>query len=246
MTAGRISVVIPVFNTEAFLGEAIESVLAQAEQPLEIIVVDDGSTDSSAEIAESFGHPVRVIRQTNAGHVAARNRGLETARGQYVVSLDADDLFSPDKFALQTARLDRHPDIDLVIGQIRHMRTRDSDEVQDIDEQFADHISLQFGAFMIRRELFERVGFPDETMRFGDDWDWLTRVRELSVPILLHRHVVLHYRLHEANMTRDQGAVTRSVFEAMRRSLARRRKFGDAVSSLPPLSTFFEAEGESE
>lgn len=246
MTQGRISVVIPVFNTGQFLADAIQSVLAQGEEPLEIIVVDDGSTDGSAEVAESFGSPVRVIRQANAGHVAARNRGLQAARGEYITSLDADDLFSPDKFALQSGRLDRHPEIDIVIGQFRYFRaSADEDESERATAHLDDHASVQIGTHMIRRRVFERVGYPDETMRFADDWDWFTRVREAEVPLLLHRHVVLHYRVHDSNMTRDREAVSRFAFEAMRRSLARRRQAQAAPKPLPPLSLFLEPEEEA-
>ncbi len=242
MNAGRISVVMPVFNGERFLGEAIESILAQDDSPLEILVVDDGSTDGSAAVAQSFGGPVRVIRQANAGHVVARNRGILAARGEYVATLDADDLFSPDKFALQVGRLDRHPEIDIVVGQLSYLRPADGEggEVAFV-EHLDNHLSLSFGTCLFRREVFDRVGLGDETMPFADDWDWFMRAREARIPLLVHRHVVLHYRLHDANMTRDREAGARYTLHMMRRSLARRRGRGD-LTSLPPLSSFLEPE----
>lgn len=243
MTAPRISVVIPVFNTGQFLAEAIESVLAQGEQPLEIIVVDDGSTDDSAGIAESFGNPVRVIHQANSGHVGARNRGLKAARGQYIASLDADDLFSPDAFAVQAGRLDRHAEIDIVIGQQTYLRPdADTADILEFREHFDDHFSLSFACALLRREVFERVGWPDETMRVADDWDWFMRAREASVPLLIHRHIVHRKRLHAGNITRNRELGAQFTLEMMRRSLARRRQGDLGDTSLPPLATYLEPE----
>ena len=243
MTTGRISVVTAVFNTVRFLGEAIESVLAQGEDLLEILVVDDGSTDGSAGVAERFGSPVRLIRQAHAGQAAAENRALAAARGDYVTFLDADDLYSPDKFALQAGRLDRNPDVDIVIGQKSYLRSDTAtDGQQEFSEHHDDHLALSFGACMVRRGVFDRVGLLDVTMELCEDWDWFMRVREAGVPLLLHRHVVLRQRLHEANSTRDRDAGARFTLEMMRRSLARRRRGLGAATSLPPLATFFEPE----
>lgn len=252
---GRVSVVIPVYNGEQFLGDAIASVLAQGDELLEILVVDDGSTDGSAALAESFGCPVRVIRQDNAGPAAARNRGIAEARGEFIAFLDADDLYTPDKFDLQVGRLDRHPEIDIVVGQLRYLRMN-ADEAADehIDDLRSLHLANWsgfnglpcFNTGIFRRRVFELVGLEDETIWFADDWEWFMRAREKNAAMLLHRHVVLNYRLHEGNMTRDRESVARYVLVAMRRSLARRRASGGAAAALPPLSTFFEPEEESE
>ncbi len=96
-----ISVVIPCYNAAKYLGEAVDSVLRQTCQPLEILVIDDGSTDGSGTLAESYGPPVRVIRQANQGQSAARNRGICEARGEWLALLDADDLWEPEKLRLQ-------------------------------------------------------------------------------------------------------------------------------------------------
>lgn len=95
------TVVIPCYNAEPFLREALDSVLAQTVPPLEVIVVDDGSTDASAAIAESYGPPVRVIRQENQGESVARNRGMDEAKGEWIAFLDADDVWKPEKMAIQ-------------------------------------------------------------------------------------------------------------------------------------------------
>ena len=112
-----ISVVIPCHNAAAFLRATIASILGQTEPVLEVIVVDDGSTDDSARIAELFGPPVRVVRQPNQGESAARNRGIEAAAGDWVAFLDADDLWLPTKIELQSEAIRSAPaDVVCVIG----------------------------------------------------------------------------------------------------------------------------------
>ena len=101
MTPGLISCVIPVFNGERYLGEALESVLAQSYQPLEVIVVDDGSTDETAEVARRYGERVRYVWQPNAGETAARNLGLTAAHGEFIAFLDADDVWDSEKLERQ-------------------------------------------------------------------------------------------------------------------------------------------------
>ena len=105
--ASSISVVIPCYNGAAYVREALDSVLAQTQPVLEVLVIDDGSTDDSAAIAEAYGAPVRVIRQANQGESVARNRGLDEAKGEWVAFLDADDLWKPEKLAAQLAVADQ-------------------------------------------------------------------------------------------------------------------------------------------
>ncbi|MGI8668594.1 MAG: glycosyltransferase family 2 protein, partial [Aridibacter sp.] len=101
-----VSVIIPAYNAEQFISQTIESVLGQTLKDFEIVVVDDGSTDETAGIAESYGAPVRCIRKTNGGVSRARNTGIEHAVGKYIAFLDADDLWEPTKLEKQVALLD--------------------------------------------------------------------------------------------------------------------------------------------
>jgi glycosyltransferase involved in cell wall biosynthesis len=243
----RVSVVVPVHNGERLLGEAIASVLAQEEDDLEILVVDDGSTDGSAAVAEQFSEPVRVLRRENGGPAAARNTGLAAACAEIVAFLDADDLYAPDKLALQLDRLERRPDVEVVIGQRRYLMLQEAgDETLRFADHHDEHLSLQLGCALFRRRVFDRVGPLDETMEMGEDWDWFMRAREASVPLLLHRHVVLQQRIHTGNITRQRETATRLTLEMMRRSLARRRADGQtAPPSLPPLASFLEPEEET-
>jgi glycosyltransferase involved in cell wall biosynthesis len=129
----NISVVIPCFNREARLGAAIESALGQELAPLEIVVVDDGSTDGSAVVAESFGEPVRVIRTPNRGPSAARNLGIEEARGDWIAFLDSDDVWSPEKLTRQAEALTAYPGVSLVFADTRTLISGQ----EDIASRFA-------------------------------------------------------------------------------------------------------------
>lgn len=237
----RVSVVMPVYNTAAYIAEGIGSILAQPHRPLEVIVVDDGSTDGSGAIAASFGDPVRCHRQANAGPPCARNRGLGMARGDVIAFLDADDLFAPDKLAQQLPRLARNPGADVVIGGRQYQRLTSG---ADAEPRFAaledDHLALQLGCAIFRRSVFERVGLFDEAMRYCDDWDWFMRAREQRVGLLVHRDVVLHQRIHTANITRHQDVAVGYQLRMFKRSLDRRRAGGAAAAVLPPLSSFLE------
>src|SRR5262245_59961185 len=113
MPSPLISVVVPVLDGEPYLAEALDSILAQDHRPLEVIVVDDGSKDLSAEVAESYGDPVRVLRQAKQGPADARNRGIEAAGGDYLSFLDADDRYRPGKLSTQLTALEADPDADI-------------------------------------------------------------------------------------------------------------------------------------
>src|SRR6266849_1163735 len=110
----KISVVIPAYNAVPYLKETIESALSQSYAPHEIIVVDDGSTDGTADIVRSFGSQVRLLQHTNRGPSASRNRGIEEATRDWIALVDADDLFLPDKLLLQVRAVDQNPSALLV------------------------------------------------------------------------------------------------------------------------------------
>src|SRR5207247_11352011 len=120
-----VTVIIGAYNAERYLAEAIDSVLVQTHSNHELIVVDDGSTDSTAEVAEGYGPQVRCIRQENGGMAASRNRAIPEARGSYFSFLDADDRFPPDKLRRQLAVFDADPELDIVYGHVTEFLSPD-------------------------------------------------------------------------------------------------------------------------
>ena len=196
-----VSVVVPVFNGERHLGETVESVLDQSYDALELVVVDDGSTDRSAAVVAGFADPrIRLLRRTNAGTGAARNAGVAAARGELIAHLDADDLWSRSKLELQVGLLARRPEIDVVGGRV--------EEFVDpgLPEEVRRRMRAPRGplpgtvvqALLVRREAHRRVGPFETSWAVGQDLAWVMRAGEILAFAQLEE-TVLHRRLHGAN-----------------------------------------------
>ncbi len=241
--ATLVSIVVPVYNGERFVGEAIESVLAQNYRSLEVLVVDDGSTDGTAAVVSAYGAPVCYHRQENAGAAAARNTGVKLARGAVIGFLDADDLYAPKKLGLQLPRLEKSSAGEIVLGFRQYYMLANGEGGND---RFREHMepmmALQLGCGLFRAEVFDKVGPFNTQMRISDDWDWFMRARELGVGLLIHRHVVLYQRIHQRNITRQRELGQRETLWLLRESLGRRRD-RSARASLPPLASFLEDDG---
>ena len=242
MVEDLVSVIIPAFNAASFIGSAVESVLSQDHPAIEIIVVDDGSSDDTVSIAESFGHPVICYRQENGGPPVARNRGLAMASGEYVGFLDADDLYEPRRIALQIAKLRHNPGADVAIGRLvrEDLASAPGEPMVFVPMETEERISLQLGACLFRRSVFERVGLMEKSLRHSDDLDWFMRARELGVSMLLHDDIVLHQRLHRNNMTRDRAENLRFLPIMLKRSLDRRRAADGLAHNMPSLASHHE------
>lgn len=214
-----ISVILPVYNGAAHIAEAIDSVLAQQHRPLEILVVDDGSADESAVIAAGYGEPVRCFRQDNRGPAAARNLGLSMARGSLIAFIDADDVWSPDKLHWQLSLLTTTPSVMVVRG---HVQRFSGAEREFVGEPWA---AIHLGSSLFRKTAFDLVGPLDETQRLSEDVDWFMRAQQAGLQMLVHRQVVLYYRRHEGNTTRDHEANRRefllATYKATQRSKQR-------------------------
>ena len=236
----QVSVVLPVFNGERYLAEAIESLFRQTHQPLEIIVVDDGSTDATAEVIASCGDRVRALRQANSGPAAARNRGVLEGRGEFVAFIDADDLWHAEKLARQLACFERRPEVDACVTQVENFWIP---ELAEEAERFRDHrISKPTPAYvaatlLARRRLFDTVGLFDETLGFGHSTDWFLRAADRGAVVELVPEVLYRRRLHESNRTRLLNAASRDEYLMLvKRHLDRRRglQVAEAGDDEPP------------
>src|SRR5208283_1298567 len=190
-----LSVVIPCYNAARLLPEAVASVRAQQYEPLEILIVDDGSTDATPQMAPGLAPEVRYFRQENRGPSAARNLGLRQARGELIAPIDADDLWPEGRLDLQVSRLLAEPELDLVSGRVRYVELPGG-RIPDLQFEGADRIlsGIYIGAAVYRRRAFERVGLYDESMRYGEDHDWFLRAREAGLKMLVLADVTLLYR----------------------------------------------------
>lgn len=197
------------FQCEAFLGEALESVLGQTVPPDEIIVVDDGSTDGTAEVARSFGGRVRVVSRPNGGPGAARNTGLAAARGDWVAFLDGDDAWTRDKSRLQLEKAAQNPTAGLVFGLASNLVAPRGVTLTAARARGEDSAlpGLVAGAMLARRETLLAVGPFPEGLRLGEFVDWYARAVEAGITGHLLDDVVLLRRIHGANQTiRERGA----------------------------------------
>lgn len=228
-----VSVVIPAHNAERFLGEAIESVLAQTWEPVEMIVVNDGSTDGTAAVARSY-EGVETIVQENAGPSAARNRGFAASRGELVAFHDADDLMTPDKLAVQAGHLVDNPEVGCALAEQELMVEEGAElpfwaegtnvpTVMAKPEEPNDTPHLHTMTMVMRREVFERVGGFDEEMRSAEDLDWLLRASEAGIEIARMPRVLLRRRVHPDSLTQDAAAGRAGHFLAVKKRIERHR-----------------------
>ena len=236
-----VSVIVPVYNGEKYLAEALESIRRQDYRPLEVVIVDDGSTDRTGEIVRGFDLNLRYFRQPNRGPSAARNRGLELARGEIIAFQDADDLWPEGKLALQLPKLVSDPSLGIVSGRVQRIRLAGSAGGEEIFDNFLEPcISYNLGAALFRRSVFDRVGPFDVAMRYSEDVDWLLRAREHGVKMLILKQVSLLYRLHGQNITHGLDVHGIRFMEALKKSADRRRRAGGPMPWLPLFTDFDE------
>lgn len=186
MVRGRASVIVPCFNAARTLRQAIESALSQTHPDTEVVVVDDGSTDESASIAESYGDRVVLVRQTNRGLSAARNAGVVASSGEYLTLLDADDLLLPQCVARRVEMLRHNPELGLVAGYYLEIDAEGQprDRLPELRRTgslapFRQAVRRNWGppvGWTFRREAFERCGGFDPLLRSCEDWDFVIRV----------------------------------------------------------------------
>jgi len=207
----RVSCVIPVYNAEAFVAEAVTSVLEQTVRPQEIIVVDDGSTDGTPDALAAFGSDVHVIRQQNQGVSAARNVGVDAAEGEWIALLDADDWWLPEKLARQQA-LAADPDVGLVYTgcwaqEQDSGRRHETPLVKPSDDAYHRLLRGNFvptSTVMVRRDLWQQAGGLEPMLATCEDWDlWIRLARVCRFACVPQRLCI--YRLHGSGLA--QGGV---------------------------------------
>jgi glycosyltransferase involved in cell wall biosynthesis len=232
-----ITAIIPVYNGERYLAEAIESVSAQTYRPIEVIVVDDGSTDGTARVAQRFGS-IRYCRQLHGGIGSARNRGVALAKGGVLAFLDADDLWEKDKLRLQMAALD-DAEIDVVFGHVRQFISPELDEYVKKSLYCPDKLMPGYApsAVMIRRDAFNRVGPFETIMRVGEFASWYLRAAEMGLRMLMLQDLVARRRLHKTNTGIHQRQARTDYVRILKASLDRRRADAHANSRLNPVKS---------
>ncbi len=242
MTKPLISVIIPVFNGEPFIAEAIQSVFNQNYEPLEIIVIDDGSTDETADVVKNLPGNILYYYQQNSGVAVARNAGLRLAKGGLIAFIDADDVWVDNKLTLQIEQFNQFPETEVVIGFLLPVRSGNQTRLEALPvTNNKGALALTLGSTLIKRSVFDKIGGFDEELALSEDTDWFFRLREADVKVRINKEVVQFYRLHDKNITLDKNQANCFQLKAFKKSLDRRRKAGvNAGFSLPDFKNVYE------
>jgi glycosyltransferase involved in cell wall biosynthesis len=224
-----ISVVIPVYNRERYLAEAIESVLTQDYAPIDLIVVDDGSTDGTAAIVAGMGAKLRYVYQPNQGIAGARNTGVTLARGSFLAFLDSDDLWLTDKLSRQMAVFAAQPETDVVYGHAEQFCS------PEIEPEFWRRFRVRPGvlpaplssSMLIRRAAFDGVGPFDPRFGIGIEMDWHARLAERKLRVTMLPEVVFRRRLHRSNFNIEHGNDQSERLHVLKAVIDRRRRLAN-------------------
>jgi glycosyltransferase involved in cell wall biosynthesis len=220
-----VTAAIPVRNGEAYLAEAIESVLGQSRAPEQVIVVDNDSTDRSAEIAHGYGSAVEVVLEPRHGIGPARNAALRAARGDYIAFLDADDLWEPAKTALQLGAFEADPDLQLAFGYVRQFVSPDlaAQEAAALRVPPDPQPGVYIGAMLAARAAVDAIGAWPEDVKVSDGLTFMLRVRELGLKQTMLPETVTLRRVHGENHSIHNRGERAEFARLLKKSLDRRR-----------------------
>lgn len=217
---------MPAYNTEEFLVEAVETMLAQDYPNFECVVVDDGSTDSTPEILARYPQ-LKVVRQENKGRSGACNTAIAHTRGEFLTAFDADDRYPANRVSLQAHFLIDNPDVGCVLGRQEWMNPP---PWLGRDERFGDLDGIPIGSGMFRREVVEQLGLYDPKFLHGEDMDLMVRMRENGIRFEILPEIIWYRRYHGGQMTANAPEVS-PLLRSLRAKLERARQAEGAASS---------------
>ena len=220
-----VSIIIPVYNGERYLNAALKSVFCQNYRSIEVIAVDDGSTDVSAAIVKAY-REISYVYQSNQGPSAARNTGIKKAKGEFLSFIDQDDLWMKNKLRLQITYLQKHPDLDFVFA---HRRTQLEDNTP-VPPWYKEHLFendvplLLASGLLARKTVFEKVGLYNPNYHFGENAEWMARAKDKGVRMAILPETLIIKRVHGRNQTYHLDEMRSDVIRALKASIDRKRK----------------------
>ncbi len=222
---GLISVIVPVYNGENFISESLESISAQTYKNVEVIVVDDGSTDNSRRIVENIEIPTRYYYQQNMGAGAARNCGADKANGEFIAFLDQDDYWFPTKLEKQISILGTKPEMEAAIGLIKNIPQRDWKCALENRESLATNslVGMVPSVMLLRRESFYRIGQFETASKIGEVVDWIVRAKEKNLHIETLQELLVLRRIHTNNHGIVHRGFQKDYLHVLKKSIDRRR-----------------------
>jgi glycosyltransferase involved in cell wall biosynthesis len=217
-----VSVIIPVKNGERYVGSAIESVIRTNYSPMEIIVVDGNSVDGTADIIKAF-KTVRHVYQKGRGLADAWNLGIAVAEGELVAFLDSDDLWTPEKLKLQVGYLVDDPSLQYVISRFKFFLEPGFAVPVGFKKELleGDHLGRIPGTLLARRSLFDEVGVFNTDIAIAADVDWFVRAKDQGIPMGIVPEVLLHKRVHDANLSSNAEKNNQELLALLRQSISR-------------------------
>jgi glycosyltransferase involved in cell wall biosynthesis len=234
-----VSVIVPVHNGERFLAPALRSILNQDYRPLELIVIDDGSTDQTAQIAASFSK-ARYFHQSNQGVATGRNAGLAAAQGELIAFLDADDLWEPNKLSLQVGYHLNHPDIDYSFVNLINFLEPGIEKPWWLRDDQLQHGQADYSpvTMLARSSVFQRVGLFDTSFKVGEDTDWFSRAKDAGIKAGFLANVCVRRRIHGGNLSYEKPSIRLHVLaKILKSSIDRKRKQSAAAGSSGEIQT---------
>jgi len=222
-----VSVIIPIYNGAAYLEETLQSVFAQDYNPMEILLIDDGSTDTSLDIVSKFKDKVTLIVQKNRGVAVARNVGLRNAKGEFITFLDQDDIWTADKTSKQVFYLEMNQNIDYVLcrQKLFVQSGMSCPSWLNPERLEGDHAGYLLGTLLGRRSVFNKVGFFDEQYRSGgDDSAWFFTAKDMKIPVGHMPDILFYKRIHNANESANVVPLHRDLLHIIRKSIVRQRE----------------------
>lgn len=218
-----VSVIVPVYNGEHFIAEALDSLFAQDYRPFEVITVDDGSVDGTAYIVRSY-RDIHYIHQSNQGVAAARNTGIAIAQGEFITFLDADDIWMRNKLRIQVEYLLNHHKIGYVLTWVRNfIDPRFKPPPWLLKNLLREQAGFSGNTLLARRDVFDRVGVFDTNYRVAEDYDWFIRAEDTGVLKAILPDVLVMKRIHDRNMSAQRKRAISEVLRSLKSSMDRKK-----------------------
>lgn len=223
-----VSVIIPVKNGERFLASAINSVLEQDYQPVEIIVVDGQSVDRTATIAKSFKQTHYLYQKDNPNIANARNLGIQAAKGEMVAFISYDDLWSNHKLSMQVNYLIRHPEVQYTITRVKFFLEPGCSIPPGFRNELLDkdYIGPMPETLVARKTLFDLLGRFNATLTLLDDNDWFSRAKDQRIPMAVIPEVLVYKRVHDQNVSANKDMarlINQELLKVAKYSIDRKR-----------------------
>lgn len=228
-----ISVILPVYNTEKYIAEAIDSVLRQTYPVSEVIVVDDGSTDTSADVVKHYGSKLKYLYQCNQGSASARNTGIRKAVGDFLAFLDVDDLWTENKIERQLHEFEIHSNLHIVFGNVEQFVSQDFNGALQsrLRNELKQMPGYHVGTMLIKKEAFYKVGFFNDKLQLAEFIDWFDRAKQLNLKYTMIDEVLMKRRIHQTNQGVYKKKFQKDYLKVLKAAIDRNRKQRSATGN---------------